>query len=127
MAKKALVRISPCLREISLFGKYSDALCALCFFGRSVDCAWARARPLLHKADVRRQSHGREGPEAGKDGRAAFSHPAPHPRDIVVIGRAKLAAHLGFLERNVDPIDSSEDGERRDEHRPGTDPYGNAQ
>jgi hypothetical protein len=69
----------------------------------------------------------RLGPEAGKDARAAFSRPAPHPPDIVIIGRAELPAHLGFLERNVDPIDGSEDGERRDEHRPGADPYGNAQ
>lgn len=56
----------------------------------------------------------------------AYSHPAPHLRNIVIVGRAELAARLGFLEADVDPIDGSEDGERRHEHRPGADPYGNA-
>ena len=65
-------------------------------------------------------------PLADKHVSATLSHPAPHPRDVVVISRAELAAHLGFLEGDVDPIDSGEDGEGRHEHWPGADPYGDA-
>jgi hypothetical protein len=46
---------------------------------------------------------------------------------MVVISRAELAAHLGFLKRDVDSIDSSKNGERRHHHWPSADPYGNAQ
>lgn len=35
--------------------------------------------------------------------------------------------HLDFLEGDLDPVDSSEDRERRHEHRPGANLYGNAQ
>src|SRR5215471_10209203 len=53
----------------------------------------------------------------------ALSQPSPNPRDIVVIGRAELAAHLGLLEGDVDPTDSSKYGEGHDKHRPGADPH----
>jgi hypothetical protein len=52
----------------------------------------------------------RVGPEASQARLFALSHPAPHPHDIIVISRAELAAHLGFLEGDVDPTNSSEDG-----------------
>src|SRR5215467_7020617 len=55
------------------------------------------------------------------------SHPAPHPLNVVFISCSELTAHLGFLERDVDPISGGEDGNRRQEHWPSADPQRHAQ
>ena len=52
----------------------------------------------------------------------SVSHPAPHPLNVVFISCSELTAHLGFLERDVDPISGGEDGDRRNEHWPSADP-----
>jgi len=49
---------------------------------------------------------------------ALVSDPAPHALNVLFIGRSELMAHLGFLERNVDPIGGSEDGDGRNKHWP---------
>src|SRR5215467_1760854 len=57
----------------------------------------------------------------------SVSHPAPHPLNVVFISCSELTAHLGFLERDVDPISGGEDGNRRQEHWPSADPQRHAQ
>jgi hypothetical protein len=52
----------------------------------------------------------------------SVSDPAPHALNVVFIGRSELMAHLGFLERNVDPISGGEDGDGRNKHWPCADP-----
>ena len=55
------------------------------------------------------------------------SHPPPHPLDIIIIRRAELAPHLGFLEGDVDPVGGGEHREGYYQHRPGADPHGDAE
>jgi hypothetical protein len=52
----------------------------------------------------------------------SVSYPASHPLNIVFISCSELTAHLGFLEGDVDPINGSDDGDRRNEHWPSADP-----
>jgi hypothetical protein len=54
------------------------------------------------------------------------SHPSPHAFDVTIIRRAKLAAHPGFLEGEMNPIGGSEDRDGCDQHWLGTGPYCNA-
>ena len=44
----------------------------------------------------------------------ARSHPAPDPPNVGVVRRPELAAHLGFLEGDVDPVGGGEDRDRRE-------------
>ena len=50
------------------------------------------------------------------NGAVSVSYPAPHPRDVVVVGRSELTPHFCFLKGNVDPIG------RSTKHWPRTDP-----
>src|SRR5580704_13382366 len=53
--------------------------------------------------------------------------PSPHPPDLVIIRCSELAAHLSLFKRDVDPVCSGQDGDGREEHWPGADPYCNAE
>jgi hypothetical protein len=61
-------------------------------------------------------------PKATQAPQQLTSYPAPHARDVVVIGCPELTTHFCFLKGNVDPISSSEQGYGRSKHRPRADP-----
>src|SRR5205814_1751430 len=55
------------------------------------------------------------------------SDPAANGVRVVVERGSELAAHLCFLERDVNPVRDNEDGERNSKHRRGADPEGYAE